>query len=61
MWWPWKRRRQSRPLLPPEVEASAEQTRIERGKLAESVVEFDRKRHHIEDLMGRMLEETRRA
>ncbi len=52
MHWPWlnrnKRRRERQEAL-----------RLERGKLAEAIVALGQKRHHVEELMKRMLEERR--
>ncbi len=42
-------------------EQSAEDLRIERGKLAEKIIELDRKRLSVEDLMKRMLAEVNRG
>ena len=55
MWWDWldRRKRESRDRT--------EQLRAERGKLAEAVVELDRRKHNVEELMKRMIEETHNA
>lgn len=45
MWWKKK-----------EAEKSAEATRKDRGKLAEKLIELDRERTQLEDLMRHMLE-----
>lgn len=49
----WKRKKQQR--------ERQEQIRQDRGKLAVAVVDLDRQRHNVEELMRRMIEETRRA
>lgn len=46
MW--WKKKAQDK---------RAEETRKERGKLAEKLVELDRTRSHLDSLMRHMLEE----
>lgn len=54
--WGWfnrKKRREERHRL--------ETLRQERGKLAEAVMELGRKRHAIEELMKRMLDERNHA
>lgn len=51
MWGWWNRKK--------EQKARQEALRKERGKLAVAVVTLDRKRHHVEELMAKMLEERR--
>lgn len=49
MWWKKK-----------EPTKKAEQTRKDRGKLAEKLVELDRERTHLEELMKAMLAERQK-
>lgn len=55
-WFRFPRRRESQ-TVPPKIAASAEATRKVRGVLAEAIVDLDRERAHLEQLMERMLEE----
>lgn len=48
-WWHRKKREQER----------LELIRQDRGKLAQAIVKLERKRHDVEELMRRMLEERR--